>query len=259
MLGLPSVTSASSECCVSDYSKTPTTLFECGDAASGYLTIVGQNNANSITFTINRTGLLNKNTQNRFTKVDFTIKDKDGVTVATGGTKGSETAPKTSFSFTYTLDEGMSFEGCEVFTVDLVIVGLEGFNALPINCQNNLHLFPNQGQGAFGQTFQYIVKTICPDTEQPCTPRTQTQGYYGSNRKGTGSFGWKFLNSNFTSPITIGDAGCGKSKEFKTAVEINDFISKNNAKGTIYLLPKESTFCFSGFDVEPKCSILSLV
>jgi hypothetical protein len=238
----PSVTSASDAeaCCVGSYPETMSTLFSCGNAASGFLTIVGQNDANSLTFTINRTGNLNKNIANRFTRVEYTISNGDDV-VASGSTEQSDNAPKTTYSFSYTVPEEGVLASCAQYTVEVVIKGLEGFNALPINCANE---WSGDGQGVFAKTFTYTVKTICENTPPTCTPRTQTQGYYGSSKTSAGS---KFLTANFSKTggsVTIGST-CGgigtNTATFTSAQAVNDHLRKF-ATGNVLMLPKASTF-----------------
>lgn len=224
-------TTTPTTCCVEDYSQTLTQLFSCGDETSGELNISAENTATSIIVHIERTGQLNANLDNRFSRVEYSI--KLGSTVfCSGSTEGQTNSVKSTYDFT--CDNGTSLIGCTQYQITITIKGLEGFDALPTeDCANE---WPGNGQGVFQKTFTYTVKTICTTPPPTCTGiHTQTQGFWGSSPTGI-----KYLSNNFSQVGTITIGCASNTKTYSTASALTSAIKSGTA--TPVVLPILSTF-----------------
>lgn len=223
-------TSTGDLCCVSDYSETLTTLYNCTDEVSGNLLITAQNNANTITVTIKRTGDLNANKANEFTRVEWQATQGDNV--ISGNTEGFENAPKTEYSFDIQKPDASNLLSCAQYTIAITIKGLEGYEGLR-KCLNLAPGAPNT-EGRFDGTFTYTVKTICQPNPPSCTGiRTQTLGYWSSSPTGT-----KYLSTNWA---TVGSVtiGCASNVlTYTTQKAVSTAISSTN---TPAVYPKLST------------------
>jgi hypothetical protein len=225
---LPTVTGL--QCCVSDYASTLATLYTCSDAAAGDLNITAQNDANSITVTINR--IAGTEQANKFSRVTWVATQGDNV--ITGNTEGFENAPKSSYSFVIQKSDLSNLLSCAQYSIHITIDGMEGYEALR-TCLNQAPGGTNT-EGRFDGTFNYTVKTICISTPpSACTGiRTQTLGYWASSPTGK-----KYLSANWATvgSVTIGCAT--NTLLYSTQTAVSTAVGNTN---TPALYPALSTF-----------------